>query len=766
MALLVAGHWIAHVVTDRWWAESLSPAAASVITNWHLLGLLLNLAAIGVASLWYAVNAALVVRTVASVQVTHHIGNLQLREAVPSRVLFLVAVSASVLLGIASGAGADAWRRPVIFAWEGVRYGVADPFLGHDLGVYVAQFPLWETLEHFAMLLAVLSVVFIAGLYAMIGGLRREGRQIRVHPDARWHLGLLLAIVAVTVSVHYLLAPFRVVLEAGALLDQSHAESQIRLTELLTGVAAATALFSVWWALRGRQTMLLAAWGVLGACALALRLAMPAFGDGTPPTAAHLAAVRAIDARAWGLHLVAAQPVRDSLPPITALWDETLVDRWIARNHGVLEAATRVGDSSASWLVASQPDARAADLVLWRVTDRSPMDLPAPRVYPGLRVRPAAERWARVTNGVATGDAIRRLMLAWIEQAPAMMHRDSVADVDWHLDPVSRAHAVLPMLFWFGSDVVADSGRLLWVVQGFAVTPEFPFATSIDWRGETIAGMTPAVIGVVDARTGSTEFYRDPGGDSIANVWTSLAPRLIHPSRDLSPAVGAVLSYPPAWFGAQAAVLSGPTWSAGEVASQGWGVNSTAPVWNAFGRPAWQALFFAASSGAVTAVATAARENAVPILTLERRTATGDAADSPQGVNALWSRDPEWRHLRDSATAAGDSLLPGSVRWFSGAAGAAMWRPWFLAPPAEGPAPLWVATALGAETAGGRTAAVAWTAALHPAARTAVAPPDLGVQLIEARLWMARADSALKRGDLTAFGRAFEELRKTLDIGH
>ena len=40
-------------------------------------------------------------------------------------------------------------------------------------------------------------------------------------------------------------------------------------------------------------------------------------------------------------------------------------------------------------------------------------------------------------------------------------------------------------------------------------------------------------------------------------------------------------------------------------------------------------------------------------------------------------------------------------------------------------------------------------------------PADAAI-VARARLWMLRADSALARGDLTAFGRAIEELRAVL----
>jgi hypothetical protein len=43
-----------------------------------------------------------------------------------------------------------------------------------------------------------------------------------------------------------------------------------------------------------------------------------------------------------------------------------------------------------------------------------------------------------------------------------------------------------------------------------------------------------------------------------------------------------------------------------------------------------------------------------------------------------------------------------------------------------------------------------------------IASGERGSQLLEARRYMLAADAALKRGDLEAFGRAWEALKRTL----
>src|SRR4029077_3963622 len=110
---LFAGRWTVAFVAERWWAATISPAAAAFVSHWQLLGVALDAGAIILASAWFAVQALLVARVVASVQVTHRFGDLQLREAIPTRVLLAAAVAAGVLLGLIAGAGAHAWREPI-----------------------------------------------------------------------------------------------------------------------------------------------------------------------------------------------------------------------------------------------------------------------------------------------------------------------------------------------------------------------------------------------------------------------------------------------------------------------------------------------------------------------------------------------------------------------------------------------------------------------------------------------------------------------------
>ncbi|MGH7583120.1 MAG: hypothetical protein ACREL5_07850 [Gemmatimonadales bacterium] len=118
-------------------------------------------------------------------------------------------------------------------------------------------------------------------------------------------------------------------------------------------------------------------------------------------------------------------------------------------------------------------------------------------------------------------------------------------------------------------------------------------------------------------------------------------------------------------------------------------------------------------------------------------------------------------HLVDSVTASGDSAIWRGVRWRRTGQRLVAWQPLFAVPRHGWPSPLWLGIAAGDRVAGGRTPAGAWLDLAAPAQDTARGPAD-AVRLQQARLWLERADSAFRRGDLTAFGRAFEQLRSTL----
>ena len=777
--LLFIGRWSVAFVAERWWAATISPSAAAFVTNWQLLGILLDVGAIIVASLWFALHALVVARAIASVQVTHRLGNLHLREVVPTRLLLAGAVASGILLGLIAGAGAHAWRDPIVLAWHGVTYGVLDPLLNLDVGVFVAQLPAWELLHRFAALLAVVGLAFCLTLYASIGALRRERGAVVVHPDARRHLGVLLALVAVTTAVGYRLAPYHLAAAALPSLTLVGALSRVRAAEVMCGIAMAAALLSLFWALRGRNSLLAAGWIVLALGAVGERYAIPALAEQGPPSPSRTALVRRFDALAWGIREAPAVRETEATPAVTALWDEDVLGRLVERGGGSLEAATPAdartldGQVHPIWLVATSPPGDAAQLEVWAVEDGATTAAGAPimlrsseearsvrpvwRSVTDPRSRPASPPWRSVTVGVNARSPLRRLLLAWARQAPGILSDKSHGDVDWHLDPVARAGAVLPMLSWTAADLVILNSRPTWLVQGLATSDEFPLATRARWRDGRVAGVGPAVLCAIDAATGETRFFADPAADSLATSWINVAGSLVAPAATIPAELRARISYRPEWLQAQLAVLEGPGWNAGTAVQS----EAGAPLWLPLLAPARQVALEDPARNVIATVVTAFRTGGIPRLRLDHPDPDAALIDGLAQLRQLWSRAAIVAHLRDSVTAAGGTVWSRGPRWFPGRTPAA-WQALFAVPHNGMPTLLWISTKIGDRIGGGRAPGEAWRSVTEPDQVADSRHPDDAATLELARAAVQRADSALRRGDMTAFGRAFEDVRRAV----
>ena len=133
------------LVGREWWSERLRRWAF-----WPT--------AIGLGSLWFALHLLLVVRAVHRVEIPRYLGNLEFRETVRRQALMLLAAGLGLLFGTLAGYGAsDSWRSLLLWLAGGVRYGLADPALGRDLGFYVADLPALSWLQGFAVRLAVIG---------------------------------------------------------------------------------------------------------------------------------------------------------------------------------------------------------------------------------------------------------------------------------------------------------------------------------------------------------------------------------------------------------------------------------------------------------------------------------------------------------------------------------------------------------------------------------------------------------------------------------
>ncbi len=786
VAVLFVGRWSVDLLAERWWAAAISPAAVDAVTRWRLLGLALDAVAVVAAACWFALQAVLVARAIASVQVARQVGPIRFREAVPARLLLFAAIATGVLLGLVTGAGAREWRAPVALAWQGVSYGIRDPLLHLDLGVFVTQLPLWDVAHGFISLLAVLGLCFVGMLYASIGAIRREDNELVVHPYARRHLGLLLMVLAVVIAVGYLLSPFHFVTTPTLPMSETGALARVRSAQVMAGVALGSAVLSLLWIRRGRHALLAGGWVVLAVGALVERIVVPAVTAEASAPAGSDAILRRFDALAWGISAKAASTGGDTIPTVTAIWNESLLARYVERNGETLLAATQseidLGAQSApAWLVATSVagDSTRIDVVAIQDGITTPDGLPVPRHPVGAtsgrpiwqrvanaRVAPNGPSWQVVPVGVPTGGAFRRIVLAWSRQGGRLLFQPRGTKIDWHVNPTERAAALLPVASWLPADVAFVNGRMIWVVQGLMRLERFPLATRATWLGEMAGGVVPGFIATVDPVSGATQLYLDPAADSTAAGWTRFFPGLVKPASAIPPELMRSLVYPALWLDAQLPVLEAPEWGIGQragSASPNGPPGRPVPIWSTPARPGRQSVL-EDPAGTVSALVTAERLGGLPGLRMERTEGSESVLLSARELVRLWNNALPMMHLRDSTRAAGDSAVPGPVHWLVGKSALVAWQPIFSLPAKGTPALLWIATSLGQTIGGGRSVAEAWKSVLPGEAAAGAPMSHVGdaATVVRARLWMLRADSALARGDLTAFGRAIEALRAVL----
>jgi hypothetical protein len=772
--LLFIGRWAADFLATRWWAAALAPAAEEFTTRWMLLGLALDLSAIAVASVWFAAQALLVARAIGTVQVEELVGSARVRQPIPARVLMLAGLGLGVLLGVITGAGARAWRAPVALASQRVMYGVDDPLLGRDLGLFVAQLPLYDLAHGFAMSLAVLGLALAVALYAAIGAIQRRDGRLEVHGDAKRHLGALLAVLALVIAVGALLTPYRLAASVDPPLGILPSRLRITAAHALAGGAIAVALMSAAWAIRARHSLLVGGWLVMLVGMGVERLVIPAMaaeGSGSPTREEEL---RALETTFWGLRLTEAT-VPESLPTPSTTWDQEALVRWLAERgtmpHAISPASPRQGSDvmPPGWMMIVSDREDPSRLEWLTVVDRGEAGQPEllqRATIANARVHPGAPAWRETADsGVRVGGWMRRVILAWARQAPTMLRAPAAGTIDWHLDPVERVRVVLPMLSWRLTGALMLAERPAWVVTGFATVRRAPLMRDRNWGGGDVAGVTPAVLGLVDVASGKLTLMQDPAADALGQAWAAFAGALLAPPGTIPLETLQSVPYPAEWLEAQLQVLEGPHWNLGRrpgrrVAD---GPPEEPAIFWAAGHPGWQSPFEDPGRRTLNAVVTAQRRNGTPQLEIAR--VDGIAPENGRELERRWGRGVMIRQLRDSVRAAGDSLVAGPVLWQlgDGVLAASMS---LISEGRRGPPTLvWIATARGNRLGGGRELRAAWTSLAESSAGDAIvarSEPDAEARLTALRSWIMRADSALARGDLTAFGRAWEAVRGLL----
>ncbi len=698
VVVLVGGRWLALETAERAWAATF--AGGSALVEARTLARLLHALVLLFSITWTTGNVFVVYRAIGSVQLPRRLGNLEIVEAVPQRVLHALTLGIGVVGGIILAWGAGDWWRVALLAASPPHFGQTDQILGLDLGYYVGVLPWRVTLQEHAMALTVGVTAAVALLYVGIGSLRFHLGRLHASDHARAHCAVLLACLAVVVAWGATLDPAEVVGGLHGAVDQALLDVRLPGAAFVMAVAVAAAVASLAWGWRDRPNLLLGAWAALLLAVAACYLIVPAIVRASGPGAsggrgrgAGLAERRAtLEGEAFGLTPLAegAPPGLSSLAAAAQelpLWD---VER-VGTVAGVPPNAVTLW-SGRSWLVAPS--------------------------------RIGVENDGELTfHAVAGADGH---VLLW---------RRDVADRLGRLAPFATFGEPAPALDG------GERGRALWWISwGYVASEAFPLARSLPWRDRPVRYLRAGLVGAVHATTGETHVWLAPGYDSVTAAWARHFAPLVEPPDRIPAAVLNALDYPPEAFQLAAAQLAR---AGGEGDSSVWTLRPHRPFRLALARR-WTGVALEAG-------------------TPHRFAGLLAGEMTPEGPRLRWWRPGAPEHLPSEVVGSAETK-PGELRIWPAAGVVLTLQAQFAQPAGERAQPRVerVYVSLGERTGEGLSTAAALRALLTGQGHPFAADTSLAARWDQARRLAARADSALAAGNLQEFGRLYRELVRLL----
>lgn len=597
VVLLVGGRWLALETAERAWAQGV--AGGDVYLEARNLARLLHAVVLLFSITWVTANLLFVYRVIGSVQMPRRLGDLEIVEAVPHRVLLTITLSLGLLIGLLLTWGTGGWWLHALLAGAPPRFNVADPVLHQDLGVYVGSVPWSAALQNRAIIAVVVVGVVIALLYVGIGSLRWSKRSAggtapsggwTVSAHARAHLGFLLTVFALAIAWGGILDPAETVAGLHGPLDHAAIDYRIPGAPFVAGVGFAAALASLVWGWIGRQNLLGVGWLALTSVAALVYGIVPA-AVRRADAAAHgapalVAETRSLSELAFGIDwnsegaLPAFASPEDAAAAVP-LWDAERVAQRVRLPRGgvTLDPAPR---GQVAWLFAPAPDEDALVTLrprpswtevhrgAWAATGpaRMVLEVDSGLVVDGtasddsaLWFGPGFEQFAVAPldggpRGVAIEGWWRRTALAWALQSPELARDDmNGLSLVWRRDVKDRLERIAPFATFQAPFPAVADGRLWWVAYGYVASTAFPLAPATPWEGRRVRYLHAGLVGAVSGSTGETRLFFAPGSDSLTAAWARIFEPLVAPADSLPPALRRALPYPKETFALAAAML-------------------------------------------------------------------------------------------------------------------------------------------------------------------------------------------------------------------
>src|SRR3989449_115502 len=467
-----------------------------------------------------------------------------------TRLLRRLALPTALGLALLFGMGAAGGWLGVLQFLHRTPFGATDPVFGREVGYYVFTLPVIAGAIGLGIAVTTLTLLATIVLYVVRRDIVVFRRQVTVEPSARLHLAVLIALLFVLVAlrVYFVRLPGLLYSTTGPLVGASYADLHAQLTgepRLTERVIRATRPTIDNVRLWDRDPLL--------------------------QTLGQLQEIRTYydfvsvdDDRYWidGQYRQVLLSPRElnsgSLPTRTFINERLTFTHGMGLTLGPVNQVTQEGlpvpfikdlpPASSVSLRVTRPElyfGERTDSWVFARTHQREFDYPSGEEniftsYTG-------------TGGVRVGSFLRRLVLAtYLRSLKVLLSSDITSDsrAMYVRNIRLRARTALPFLL-FDADpylVVADSGRLRWILDAYTATSGYPYAQPL---ADGTNYMRNSVKVVIDAFDGTVTAYLADPRDPLVLTLAKVFPGIFQPLDAMSADLRAHLRYPEDLFRVQ-----------------------------------------------------------------------------------------------------------------------------------------------------------------------------------------------------------------------
>ena len=162
-----------------------------------------------------------------------------------SRRVFTFRLAVSGFFGLLIGLGAGAWWEHWLLFQSRQSFGATDPVFGRDIGFYVFEVPFFRDLIGWGFQFFLITLLVVAALHYLNGGIQVQPRRQMVAPGVKVHLSVLVAILALLKAGGYWLDRYELLYSGrGAVFGATYTDvhAQLPALNLLIGISVVAAI--------------------------------------------------------------------------------------------------------------------------------------------------------------------------------------------------------------------------------------------------------------------------------------------------------------------------------------------------------------------------------------------------------------------------------------------------------------------------------------------------------------------------------------------